>query len=363
MGSVNTIVFWQPIASPHQEAFLEAIARRFPGEVILGVERSLPPDRMRQGWRPPRHAGIRVVDLASPHARADLESRDGPDAVHVFSGFFSHPLVWSGFRRLSRSRARCVVYSEAPEQPPATGWLKRLRARLLMARWARRIACVLAIGGVGGEFFARVGVPAAKIVPFGYYLDVPPLSPPAPSGPTEPFRFVAAGQLIRRKGIDLLLDACARLPAAGWTLEIYGAGPEQGRLVRQMERLGLAERVAFLGVVPQDTVSTAAAEADCVVVPSRFDGWGMVASEALGAGTPVICTAACGAAALAEVVGPGLRVVAAEARGLAAAVAAALAAGRPRPEEKLRIRNAMAASASADVAVKRFLVQVAALHG
>jgi glycosyltransferase involved in cell wall biosynthesis len=363
MGSMSTLVFWQPIASPHQEAFLEAVARRFPGEVILGVERSLPADRIEQGWRPARQTLVRVVDLSLPEARADLERRDGPDAVHVFSGFFSHPLVWSGFRRLARSRARLAVYSEAPEQPPATGWLKRLRGRLLMARWARRIAFVLAIGGVGCEFFARVGVPAGTIVPFGYSLDVPPLSAAAAVTATEPFRFVAAGQLIRRKGIDLLLEACGRLPAAGWSLDIYGEGPERNRLGAQADRLGLAARARFHGVAPQDAVSAALAAADCAVMPSRFDGWGMVASEALGAGTPVICTGSCGAAALADVVGPGMRVVAADTPGLVAALESAVVAGRPRLEERRRIRDAMAASASADAAAERFLATVDRFHG
>jgi len=362
MSRPQSVVFWQPIASPHQEAFLEAVARRFSGEVVLGVERALPVDRAAQGWRPPRHDHVHVVGLGEPGVRAALERRDGPDTVHVFSGFFSHPLVWSGFRRLSRSRARLVVYAEAPEQRATTGWLKRLRGRLLMARWARRIACVLAIGGVGCEFFARVGVPAEKIVPFGYYLDVPPLVAAHPA-PAAPFRVVAAGQLIRRKGIDLLLDACAGLSAGGWSLEVYGAGPERSRLVRRMERLGLAERVAFPGAVPQEALAPAVAGADCVVVPSRFDGWGMLVSESLGAGTPVICTRACGAAALASVVGSGMRVVAADARELAAALASALAVGRPRPEDRLLIRDAMAATASAEAAAERFLATVGRLHG
>jgi glycosyltransferase involved in cell wall biosynthesis len=364
MDSVHTLVFWQPIASPHQEAFLEAVARRFPGVVLLGVERSLPPEREAQGWRTARQTQVRVVELGRPGVRADLESLDGHDAVHVFSGFFSHPLVWAGFRRLAGSRAHCVIYSEAPEQPPATGWLKRLRGRLLVTRWARRIACVLAIGGVGCEFFARVGVPGDKIIPFGYYLDVPPLTPPPfPGTVAAPVRFVVAGQLIPRKGVDMLLDACAGLPAAGWSLEIYGSGPELGRLVQRTDRLRLADRVRFHGVVPQDALRAILAAADCAVVPSRFEGWGMVVSEALGAGTPVICTERCGAAALVNSVGDGMRVVTADVRGLAGALAASLAHGRPRPEERLRIRDAMAASASADVAAERFLVQVAALHG
>jgi glycosyltransferase involved in cell wall biosynthesis len=293
---IDRIIFWQPFASPHQEAFLEAVAEQFPGEVILGVESDLPPERIAQGWRKPEHNRVRVVDISNPENHAALASHRGPDSLHVFTGFFSHPLVWAGFHKLKSSQARLAIYSEAPEQPWYTGWLKRLRGRWLAARYAKRFVFVLAIGGIGGEFFERIGFPQEKIVPFGYYLAVPPL----PAEPAQPhddvFRFVSAGQLIHRKGIDLLIKACESLPQSGWHLDIYGDGPERRSLEQLACRRGLADRITFHGMVKNAAVQTAIAAADCAVLPSRFDGWGALVNESLTAGTPVICTDRCGAA-------------------------------------------------------------------
>ena len=214
---------------------VESLARQFNGKVILAVEQDLPAERRAQGWRQPSHTNVKVIDISIPANHAALSAHATADSLHVFSGFFSHPLVWAGFRRLAASTARLAIMSEAPEQTFLTGWLKRLRGKLLAARWARRFAFVLALGGVGCEFFERIGFPKEKIVPFGYFLDVPPLaqadsSSPAAGSADGVVRFVSAGQLIHRKGIDLLVKACGMLPASGWRLDIYGDGTERQAL-------------------------------------------------------------------------------------------------------------------------------------
>ena len=327
-ASISRIVFWQPIASPHQEAFLEAVARQFTGEVILAVERDLPAERRAQGWRQPSHTNVKVIDISIPANHAALAAHATATSLHVFSGFFSHPLVWAGFRKLAGSEARLAIMSEAPEQTFVTGWLKRLRGKVLAARWASRFAFVLAIGGVGCEFFERIGFPQEKIVPFGYYLDVQPLAEAAAARRADGvIRFVSAGQLIRRKGIDLLVKACSTLPTAGWRLDIYGDGPERQALERLVGQLQLAERVMFHGVIPSDAVRAVLSEADCAVLPSRFDGWGMLVNESLAVGTPVICTDACGGAAIVKDEQSGCVVPSDRVAPLAAALANAMAKG------------------------------------
>ncbi len=358
MDTRPTIIFWQPIASPHQEAFLEAVAERFAAahgvEVILGVERELPSERSAQGWREASHKQLKVVDVSIPANHAALTAHATAASLHVFSGFFSHPLVWAGFRRLAPTPARLAIFSEAPEQPWQTGWVKRLRGRVLAARWARRFAFVLAIGGVGYEFFSRIGFPKEKIVPFGYSLDVPQLAI-ASSRPADGIvRLVSAGQLIHRKGIDLLLRACGDLPAAGWRLDCYGDGPERPRLEQTVRTLQLADRVTFHGVVSNDAVRAALAEADCAVLPSRFDGWGMLVNESLAAGTPVICTAACGAAVLVSSARLGSVVQPDSPAALSAALAHAIARGPSRSQDRAAINADASAQMSATWAASRF---------
>ncbi len=97
--------------------------------------------------------------------------------------------------------------------------------------------------------------------------------------------------LVHRKGIDVLLEALARLCAAGlrpW-LWIAGDGEERGRLTAQAGRLQLLDRVRFLG--RRDDTADLLGACDVFVLPSRHEGLGVAALEAMAAARPVVCSA------------------------------------------------------------------------
>jgi glycosyltransferase involved in cell wall biosynthesis len=90
----------------------------------------------------------------------------------------------------------------------------------------------------------------------------------------------------RIKGLDLLLEAAAELPAT--KLVLVGEGPERDELVAQSERLGLAGRVQF---VPwSDSARELLREMDVFVLPSRNEGFPLSIVEAMLAGLPVVAS-------------------------------------------------------------------------
>jgi glycosyltransferase involved in cell wall biosynthesis len=103
---------------------------------------------------------------------------------------------------------------------------------------------------------------------------------------------------VYNKGLDLLLLGLAQGRDAGLraTLRIVGkSSPRQRSLLRQsIDELGLDKSVSLEGFLPE--VWEAVREADFVVLPSRFDGFGQVVLEALALGTPVIVSSRAGAA-------------------------------------------------------------------
>ncbi len=109
------------------------------------------------------------------------------------------------------------------------------------------------------------------------------------------FRFAAGGNLIRRKGYDLLLDSLAALRDRGLAaeLEILGGGEEEPALRQQAERLGVSELVRFRGKVSRETMAETYRRSDAFVLASRMETFGVVYIEAMAAGLPVIATA-CG---------------------------------------------------------------------
>ena len=111
----------------------------------------------------------------------------------------------------------------------------------------------------------------------------------------------AAGRLVRKKGFEYLIDALRSLDARV-QLAIAGDGDLDGELRARAAAAGVADRVRFLGDVPQDAVASWLAAADIAVVPSVRDASGNVDGlpntvlEALASATPVVATPAGGIA-------------------------------------------------------------------
>ena len=98
------------------------------------------------------------------------------------------------------------------------------------------------------------------------------------------------GRLVYYKGLDVLLDALRLTERA--RLAIVGVGPLRNQLVDQAARLGITERVKFLGAVPDARLRSLYKRARFLVLPSvaPSEAFGMVQLEAMAAGRPVIST-------------------------------------------------------------------------
>ena len=98
-----------------------------------------------------------------------------------------------------------------------------------------------------------------------------------------------------RKGVDLVARAFVRLSreAPGVSLKIAGEGMLRETIARTLRPVH--EQVEFVGFKRWDELPELYAAADVLVVPSRYDGWGLVVPEGLAAGLPVIATERMGA--------------------------------------------------------------------
>lgn len=108
----------------------------------------------------------------------------------------------------------------------------------------------------------------------------------------EPQILLFTGFLIKRKGVNDLIDALARLPAdvPRYRAVIVGEGPEESALRAQVDALGLREKVEFMGFQPQTVVQEWMRRARVFVLPSLEEGQGVVLLEALASGTPVVAS-------------------------------------------------------------------------
>jgi glycosyltransferase involved in cell wall biosynthesis len=162
------------------------------------------------------------------------------------------------------------------------------------------------------------------------------------------FGFVVVGRLEPRKGVDLAVDALARVPGA--RLDVVGDGEQRAALERRARRRGVADRVLFHGYLAD--ARPVIARADAAVCSSRAEGLGIALLEAMAMGRPVVGFAVGGVPEIVERGRTGLLTDARNAEGLAAQMREARGApGRMRE---------MGAAARARV-VERF--SVAAMCG
>ena len=100
------------------------------------------------------------------------------------------------------------------------------------------------------------------------------------------------GNLVPVKGIDVLLQACARLAGktGPWQLHIIGGGGQRAALERNSRMLGLSDRVLFHGQLPHEQLPDWYRAADLFVLASRSEGVPNVLLEAMACGLPFVAT-------------------------------------------------------------------------
>jgi glycosyltransferase involved in cell wall biosynthesis len=111
-----------------------------------------------------------------------------------------------------------------------------------------------------------------------------------------PLRIIFLGNLIPRKGLHTLLAAIQQLPAGLCSLSVVGSlqlDPGYARAIRrQIDRSRLADRVHFWGSVPADFLAARLRDHQLLVVPSTYEGYGIVYLEGMSFGLPAIATTA-----------------------------------------------------------------------
>lgn len=110
--------------------------------------------------------------------------------------------------------------------------------------------------------------------------------------------FICVGALIKRKNQALVIEAMTSFPDA--TLLLAGTGEEEKAYRALADKLGIRDRIRFLGNVPHDELPALVAAADISILPSKSEGLANAWVEALSCGTPIIISEAGGARELVD---------------------------------------------------------------
>ena len=197
----------------------------------------------------------------------NLLLRDGKICHDCVGKAFAAPAVRHACYRDSRAATAAVATTAAVHRRLGT-WDRQVDRYVALSRFAR-------------DLFVEGGLPAGRVA---VKHNAPGTEPRlSPGGDYALF----AGRLDRGKGLRVLLDAWASDPGLP-PLRVAGDGP----LADAVARAALDDdRILWLGWQPSADMERLMAEAAVLVTPSMwYEGWPLVAVEAMGQGTPVVAT-------------------------------------------------------------------------
>jgi glycogen(starch) synthase len=169
-------------------------------------------------------------------------------------------------------------------------------------------------------------LPPDKVTPIANGVDAAPVDHDAVAAIRAEYGdaplLLFAGRLVYEKGLHDVLRALPRLKRRhpGLRLLVAGEGPQGDDLRAQAKALRLGRSVEWLGFVEPDRLAALTAAADCALVPSIYEPFGMVALEAAAAGTPLVVADTGGLREFVRHGATGLRFTSGDVAGLADAV-------------------------------------------
>jgi glycosyltransferase involved in cell wall biosynthesis len=288
-GVRNTLLYGESTGVA-EEAWSEAFESQIlapAGEALLSLARKLQPDAIWiHNWNRSDDF-LRLKELHIPLGRMVHDH-----ALYCMRHYKYHPLTRKNCNRPASWACLfpCAAFLQRGNGP----WPFRLASlgdKLREIRNNQALDRILVASDFMKRELVRNRFDAAKI------RLLPPVPPPPPQDPREtlaahhhksprqstfvPGRILFIGQVIRGKGVDLLLRALSGMPG-DWHLSLAGQGSALPSCKKLMRKLGLEERVTLHGHLNPTELSQQYREAQFLVVPSTWpEPFGMVGIEAM----------------------------------------------------------------------------------
>lgn len=306
-------------------------------------------------------AGLRILHGGA--GSGAIGSRWVPEVVHAHDWLVAHPAI----ALAEFFDVPLVSTIHATEAGRHSGWVSgRTNRQVHSVEWwlvSESDALITCSASMRDEVNRLFGYDATDITVIHNGIDIrtwPFAERARTSGPAE---LLFAGRLEYEKGVQDLLAALPRIRRShpGTTLTIAGDGTQRDWLMEQARKHRVGKAVRFVGPVDHTELVTLMHRCDAIVLPSRYEPFGIVALEAAATGVPLIVSTAGGLGEAVREPDTGLTFEPADVAGLAAAVRATLSDPGAAAQRALRARARLTAEFSwAEVAERTASVHLAA---
>lgn len=232
-------------------------------------------------------------DSTSARALEDALARQPNDTRVVIDGLAMGALPEIVAKHSERLDLTALVHHPLADE---TGLDEAQRTRLALSetRALSTTRRVIATSAFTARRLADFDIAAERIAVVEPGVDASPLAVSANADRDGTQRLLCVATVTPRKGHDVLIDALAQIGKQDWQCDCIGALDRDLAHARAMTakilQHGLGNRVHLLGEREPEALNAAYHDADVFVLPSHYEGYGMVVSEALARGLPVITT-------------------------------------------------------------------------
>ncbi len=187
----------------------------------------------------------------------------------------------------------------------------------------RKASRIIAVSPLAEQEVSRYGKNLLKktvIIPNGIELSEFPMASSSSPEPGKALTCLTVAFMQARKGLDYLLHAVSQIADPNISFRIVGDGPHFQKLKELSLRQGIGDRVTFAGRLAREAVRREFQTSDIFVLPSLWEGQGIVFLEAMASGLPIVATNIAGVRGMLEDGANALLVPPRDSRALADAV-------------------------------------------
>jgi len=286
-------IFWQNIISPHQIDFFNELSAKT--SLLLIVDQITDDIRINDTGPVKENNYKKLKIIINPQESVVRNLFSNKSTIHIFSGIHTYQSAKIGFKYAITNNAIIGIMSEPFYFQGFRGFVRLIRGTIIRCNYSKKIKFILTTGQLGVDAYLRMGYKNDAIFQWGYFINGSKFIKKR-----RKKNIVFVGQLIERKQIKNFTKLFIHHKGFGFnSLLIVGTGPDWEKLKRysqNAEKNGI--KIRLLGKLTNSQTMNIIKNNCILILPSKFDGWGVVTNEALLSGTPVITSSMVGSSVL-----------------------------------------------------------------
>lgn len=284
------IIFWQPIKSPHI-IYLASELCKFDINVFYIVLNKKEDSHKNLGWEINENKINRILYIDNENEINDKIFNE--NSIHITSGKNKSIIPYKYIKKIKSSLSPWVFMCEKFQTNDIFSIVRYLKYFYILNICREKPDYFFSISDDAYSFLKKIFIKKSKIFPFAYFIENNFKN--VNYTKSNIVRILFVGNLIKRKNVKLILESLVKLNYSNFIFEIVGNGNELDYLTKYVFNNPLLNgKVLFLGNKNINDIHLHFENKDILILPSKFDGWGVVATESFMAGVPILVSNNCG---------------------------------------------------------------------